>query len=366
MPGLFRSFLKDARGVTALMFGLTLPAVVLAVGGGIDFSRAAARHQRMASAIELACQQAAQEIRYQASQANADPKKDYSSLVKDLAVKKLAEDSLTEVTPTVVIAGEIVTITAAGSSANLFAGIVGYNQVSLQVSRNCTKLPVAPPENKVLFTESFENYHSVKKEDWSVLQNWNGWKTTGGGVEINGIPQLSGNEIRFGNFFAELDSHCYVSGCNSNSSMAREFDLKPGNYELRYWYISRIRNTTSTFAGKVACVGRYPENDTNPDYKNNPSLQSAWATKWPQVVQWARSWEDETNRIEVYFAKSNATLNTTNMVDLCIHTDKWVERVVPLKVTEAAKYSFTFRAAGKQDTVGGLLDYIRFCSGNCP
>ena len=77
MPGPFRSFLKDARGVTALTFGLTLPALALAVGGGIDFSRAAARHQRMASAIELACQQAVQEIRYQGSQAEADPKKDY-------------------------------------------------------------------------------------------------------------------------------------------------------------------------------------------------------------------------------------------------------------------------------------------------
>lgn len=366
MPGLFQSFLKDARGVTALTFGLTLPAIALAVGGGIDLSRAAARHQRMASAIELACQQAVKDIWSQAMQTDADPKKDYSPIVKDLAVKKLADDELTGITPVVAIAGEVITITAAGSSDNVFAGILGYERVSLNVSRNCTKLPVTQPENKVLFTESFESYHSVKKEDWSVLKNWNGWTTTGGGVEINGIPQLSGNEIRYGNFFAELDSHCYVSGCNSNSSMAREFDLKPGNYELRYWYISRIRNTTSTFAGKVACVGRYPENDTNPDYKNNPSLQSGWATKWPQVVNWSRSWNDETNRIEVYFAKSSTTLGSTNMVDLCIHTDKWVERIIPLKVTEATKYKFTFRAAGKQDTVGGLLDYIRFCSGKCP
>lgn len=364
MPGPFRSFLKDARGVTALTFGLTLPALALAVGGGIDFSRAAARHQRMASAIELACQQAVQEIRYQGSQAGADPKKDYGPLVKDLAAKKIAADGLGEVTPAVTITGEVVTITATGSSSNVFAGLVGYSQVALKVSRNCTKLPI--PENKVLFTESFESYHSVKKEDWSVLKNWNGWTTTGGGVEINGIPQLSGNEIRFGNFFAELDSHCYVSGCSSNSSMAREFDLKVGSYELRYWYISRIRNTASSFAGKVACVGRYPENDTNPDYKNNPSLQSGWATKWIKVIDWARSWKTETNRIDVFFAKSGVAPSSTNMVDQCVHTDKWVERIVPLQVTQAGKYSFTFRAAGLEDTVGGLLDYIRFCSGKCP
>ncbi|MFC5419123.1 MAG: hypothetical protein DI537_18460 [Stutzerimonas stutzeri] len=357
MPGLFQSFLKDARGVTALTFGLTLPAIALAVGGGIDLSRAAARHQRIASAIELACQQAVQEIRYQATQSGADPKKDYSPLVKDLAVKKIAEDQLTEVTAAVAIAGEIVTITATGSSPNVFAGIIGYDQVSLQVDRNCTKLVAAQSENKVLFTESFESYHNVATNSWTVLNNWNGWTTQSGkgGIEINGIRELAANTIRFGNFFAELDSHCYTSGCKTNSNMWREFkDLTPGNYELSYWYISRVRNPA--YAGQTLCA-----------YKTDAK------SVWDKLK--AATWESQTNRIEVFIQRKKSggydavtvdKNDSADLVDVCVHTDQWTERKISLSVATKGTYRIYFQAAGREDTYGGLLDYIRFCSGKCP
>jgi Flp pilus assembly pilin Flp len=357
MPGLFRSFLKDVRGVTAMTFGLTLPAITLAVGGGIDLSRAAAQHQRMASAIELACQQAVQEIRYQAMQTGADPKKDYGPLVKDLAIKKIAIDGLSAVTPTVAIVGEAVTISASGSSQNVFAGIVGYNQVSLNVTRNCTKLAVAQSENKVLFTESFESYHNVASNSWSVLNNWNGWTTQSGkgGIEINGIRELAANTIRFGNFFAELDSHCYTSGCKTNSNMWREFkDLTPGNYELNYWYISRERN--SAYAGETICA-----------YKGDTKAV------WDKLK--AATWREQTNRIEVFIQRKKSggydavTVDKNDhadLVDVCVHTDKWTERKISLTVATKGTYRIYFQAAGREDTYGGLLDYIRFCSGKCP
>jgi Flp pilus assembly protein TadG len=357
MPGLFQSFLKDARGVTALMFGLATPAIALAVGGGVDFSRAAARHQRMASAIELACQQAVQEIRYQAGQTGADPKKDYGPLVKDLAAKNLSADKLTEITATVAIVGEVVTITAAGFSPNVFGGLVGYNQVSLRVSRDCTKLPVPTSANKVLFTESFESYHNVASNSWTVLNNWNGWTTQSGkgGIEINGIRELAANTIRFGNFFAELDSHCYTSGCKTNSNMWREFkDLVPGSYELSYWYISRVRNPA--YAGQALCA-----------YKTDTKAV------WDKLK--AATWESQTNRIEVFIQRKKSggydavTIDkndTADLVDVCVHTDQWTERKISLNVTTKGTYRIYFQAAGREDTYGGLIDYIRFCSGNCP
>lgn len=364
MSGLFRSFLKDTRGVSALMFGMSMPVIALAVGGGIDFSRAAARHQRIASAIELACQQAVQEIRYQATQSGADPKKDYSTLVKDLAVKKIAEDELTGVTAAVAIAGEIVTITATGFSPNVFGGIIGYDQVSLQVNRDCTKLVAAQSGNKVLFTESFESYHNVATNSWTVLNNWNGWTTQSGkgGIEINGIRELAANTIRFGNFFAELDSHCYTSGCNTNSNMWREFkDLTPGNYELSYWYISRVRNPA--YAGQTLCAYN----------KTDFAVKTDTAAKWGELA--LAKWEIQTNRIEVFFQqKKSGSYATppkdvdkaTDQVDVCVHTDQWTERKIPLKITKAGTYRIFFQAAGREDTYGGLLDYIRFCSGTCP
>lgn len=357
MSGLFRSFLKDARGVSALMFGMSMPVIALAVGGGIDFSRAAARHQRIASAIELACQQAVQEIRYQATQSGADPKKDYSPLVKDLAVKKIAEDQLTEVTAAVAIAGEIVTITATGFSPNVFGGIIGYDQVSLQVNRDCTKLVAAQSGNKVLFTESFESYHNVATNSWTVLNNWNGWTTQSGkgGIEINGIRELAANTIRFGNFFAELDSHCYTSGCKTNSNMWREFkDLTPGNYELSYWYISRVRNPA--YAGQTLCA-----------YKTDAK------SVWDKLK--AATWESQTNRIEVFIQRKKSggydavtvdKNDSADLVDVCVHTDQWTERKISLSVATKGTYRIYFQAAGREDTYGGLLDYIRFCSGKCP
>lgn len=357
MPGPFRSFLGDVRGVTALTFGLTMPALALAVGGGIDFSRAAAQHQRMASAIELACQQAVQEIRYQGSQTGADPKKDYGPLVKDLADKKIAADKLTDVTPTVAIVGDVVTITATGSSTNVFAGLVGYSQVALRVSRDCTKLAVAVSENKVLFTESFESYHNVATNSWTVLNNWNGWTTQSGkgGIEINGIRELAANTIRFGNFFAELDSHCYTAGCKTNSSMWREFkDLTPGKYELSYWYISRERNPA--YGSKVYCA------------KSTDSQQA-----WNDIK--AADWRKWTNRIEVFFQKKSGSGYTTppkdvdkatDQVDVCVHTDQWTERKISLNITATGTYRIYFQAAGQEDTYGGLIDYIRFCTGTCP
>ncbi|MGX1787747.1 TadE/TadG family type IV pilus assembly protein [Bosea sp. NPDC055332] len=369
MFGLFRAFLKDTRGVSALMFGLAVPAIALAVGGGIDLSQAASRRQSIASAVELGCQHAAQEVGYQKRQSGADPNKNYSSVVNTIANKKITDLQLRGVTGVSVsstVANDVITIQASGASANVFGGILGYNTVSLNVTRNCTA--IAAPAGKVLFTESFETGHNVASNSWTVLNNWNGWVTqTGkGGIEINGIPELAANDMRFGNFFAELDSHCYTSGCSTNSNMWREFTLTAGDYELNYWYISRVRNTAADYAGKAICVGRYPENNTNPNWTTS---FGAWATNWYKVVDWA-TWEGQTNRIEAFFEKkpygNTNTPPTTAMVDVCVHADKWTQRIIPLKVTASGTYRIYFRAAGREDTYGGLIDYIRFCSGKCP
>lgn len=54
------------------------------------------------------------------------------------------------------------------------------------------------------------------------------------------------------------------------------------------------------------------------------------------------------------------------MVDVCIYSDKWIERVVKINISEENEYRISWRGTGKQYTVGGLIDYLRFCSGSCP
>jgi Flp pilus assembly protein TadG len=355
MMALFHSFLKDARGVTALTFGLALPAIALAVGGGIDLSQAASRRQRIASAVELGCQHASQEISYQKRQANANPNKDYTATVNQIVNAKVNAVDKTGISNTGVtssIAKDVITVVASASSTNAFGKVLGFDTVSLRVERNCTVAAAAAP-GQVLFTESFENNHTVASNDWSVLKNWNGWTTVNGGIEINGIPELAANTIRFGNFFAELDSHCYVANCRTNSIMWREFTLASGTYELSYWYISRVRNPA--YAGQTLCAYR-------------SDAQSVW----DKLA--AATWESQTNRIEVFFQKKSGNYSTpskdvnkaTDQVDVCVHADKWTERKISLNVTSSGSYRIYFQAAGREDTYGGLIDYIRFCSGKCP
>lgn len=365
MPGLFRSFLTDVRGVSALMFGLAAPAIALAVGGGIDFSQAAARRQRIASEVEIGCRAASLEINYLSRQTGADPKKDYTSVANTKIreqVNNLSQSGVTGVTVTSTLANSIITAVATATSANAFGGILGYNTIALRVERNCNYVvgtPGTPPTTgtgKVLFVESFETGHNVASNSWTVLNNWNGWTTQSGkgGIEINGIPELAANTIRFGNFFAELDSHCYTSGCKTNSNMWREFtNLEVGDYELSYWYISRVRN--AAYANQTLCA-------YSTDVK----------AVWDKLK--AATWESQTNRIEVFFQKKSSSYSTpskdvdkaTDQVDVCVHTDKWTERKIPLKVTTKGTYRIFFQAAGREDTYGGLIDYIRFCSGSCP
>lgn len=372
MRGLFRSFLKDARGVSAVMFGMSVPVITLAVGGGIDFSQAAARRQRIASEVEIGCREASLEINFQSRQTGADPKKDYTPVANDkirARVNSLSQSGVNGVTVTSTLANNVITAVATATSTNAFGGILGYNTIALRVERNCNYTlgtPGSPPgtgTGTVLFVESWEVGHNVASNSWSVLKNWNGWTTQSsqGGIEINGIPELAANTIRFGNFFAELDSHCYTGGCSTNSSMWREFaNLAVGDYELSYWYISRVRNPA--YAGKTYCAYN----------KTSLSVTEDSAAKWSELA--GATWEQRTNRIEVFFQKKSSSYATpskdvdkaTDQVDVCVHTDKWTERKIPLKITTKGTYRIFFQAAGRQDTYGGLIDYIRFCSGTCP
>jgi hypothetical protein len=365
MSGLFRSFLKDARGVSALLFGLAAPAIALAVGGGIDFSQAASRRQRIASEVEIGCREAAVKIYSQSQKTGADPKKDYTSVANTEIrgrVIGLSQPGVGGVSVTSTAANNVITAVATATSTNSFGGLLGYNTIALRVERRCDYVLGTPGGSgggpgTVLFMESWETGHNVASNSWTVLKNWNGWTTqsTQGGIEINGIPELAANTIRFGNFFAELDSHCYTSGCKTNSSMWREFtNLAKGDYELSYWYISRVRNTG--YAGQTLCA--YP---------------TEAKAVWDKLK--AATWESQTNRIETFFQqKKSGSYATpakdvdkaTDQVDVCVHTDKWTERKIPLKVTTAGTYRIFFQAAGREDTYGGLIDYIRFCSGVCP
>jgi Flp pilus assembly protein TadG len=346
---------SDIRGSTSVVFAVSLPVLVLAVGGGTDLTKAMGHRQQIASAVEKACSQSALEISFQIYK-GGDAKGDYSQdIILPQTQARLADAGLNNVTVVATHTVDTVTIKATSQSATAFSQLAGMTHVPVEVTRGCPFNPSPPPpDGETLFVESFEAGHNVARNSWTVLgQNganssgasWNGWATQNAGIEINGQPQLSGGQIRFGDFFAELDSHCYVAGCNSNSGMTRTVTLQPGTYQIGYWYVSRIRNGNPAWSNVVACA----------------------ATDSDPAVSPYRAWQDETNRVELHIQDSTQTrLDSKTMIDVCVYSGTWIQRRVDYEVTKAGEYKVTWRAAGRQDTVGGLIDYLQMCREACP
>ena len=379
---MFGLFAKDRAGNVALLFGLLLPVLIAAGGGGLEIARALEYKARLVSATDLTCNQAE---RYIEATLTDNPKLNYTSSVQAYGTQNKTEKSLNNatitVTPVPTIKPVSVVVTSSGSIDLVFKSVLSKDSIDFTVTRTClVDVNSISPPGTLLISESFENNHSVASNNWSVLGNnqqgnaWNGWVTQNAGIEINGMPQLTGNSIRFGNFFAELDSDCQGrSGCSkTNSAMSRYVNLtKNTTYEVRYWYVARKRPDVDSdpYPGKdIVCssssstTGAQRNTEVNTIYNN--------------MTKTGPAKDEQTRRIELYvepkdstayidFTKGNNT-NYTDMVDVCIWSDEWTERVYSFKAKQSGEHRFSWAAAGKQDTYGGLIDYLRICQGTCP
>ncbi|GJE59858.1 TadE/TadG family type IV pilus assembly protein [Methylobacterium trifolii] len=354
-------FLKDRRGSIAVIVAIALPALLVGIGGAVETSRAVTFRQRLWSAVELSCAQGAAYVNAQKplDVKRGDTTKTYPDMIQTLAVRNFAAKNLPTITPKTTPASDVnVHVEATGSQNLVFSGLLNTLKIPFSASKDCAVISTtdalkangSTPE--LLFSESFESNHSVASNSWTVLGGknnsnaWNGWTTQAAGIEINGMPELAANTIRFGNFFAELDSDCGTaantnnSSCKSNSTMSRIMNLTADEYEVRYWYIARLRDASRP--GQVICGAKDSD------------------------VSWYTT-EGQTNRIELYVEKSgNYTYSANNLVDVCVQADAWTERVYKFTVTTKSDYRFSWRAAGREDTYGGLIDYIRICRNSCP
>ncbi len=356
------AFRNDRNGGIAVILALALPVILIGVGGSLETSRAVTTRQRLASGVELTCAQAQAYVNARKSQdvKTGDTAKVYPDTdMQPIADRNKTAKSLTTATLTVKNTSDTnVHVDGTVSMPLIFSKLLGKQAISLSQARDCAVIstPAAQASNgtapQLLISESFERpSHSVAYNNWSVLggknnaDSWNGWSTQGAGIEINGQRELASNSIRFGDFFAELDSDCGTSAnsgngaCRSNSTMSRYLDLNPGSYQIRYWYIARKRDPNQP--GKVICGSK--DSDVS----------------WYQV-------DGQTNRIEVYVErKGSYTFASSNMVDVCVQADSWTERVINFTVLTPSEYRISWRAAGREDTFGGLIDYIRICRNVC-
>ena len=357
-------FAKDTRGSIAVIVALAMPVLLVGIGGAIETSRAVTFRQRLWSAVELSCTQSALYANAQkqldvATNPNATSFT-YPTMTADITNRNFVAKTISATpTPTVATTDTTVQITATRSQPLVFSNLLtkpgGFTFTATKTCAiNSTPYTKGSLPAQVIFSESFETNQSVATSwyGWEVdggynnNNTWNGWTTQGAGVEIDSQRAIAVSSVLFGSYFAELDSDCNTAvnygnaGCNSNSTISRIMNLTPGTYQIRYWYVSRLYD--GAVGNSVICGG-------------TDSAVSYYTTN------------GQTNRIELYVERAgNYTYNINNIKDVCVQSNNWTERVVNFTVATTSDYRISWRAAGRQDTYGGLIDYLRICRNSCP
>jgi hypothetical protein len=406
-------FKRDQSGSVMLLFAFLLPVLMAAVGGGIEVSRVVEYKQRLTSATDLTCRQA--EIYVESLPGTIMPS-GYVATVQSYADKNSTERSLTSTaqitakptvsnliltTPPLSVRPGNIRVVATGKIDLYFGKILNTDDVNFNLTRDCavtTSTSSGPPA--LVVSESFEGYGSQLKGGWGVFgalglpncqssacQN-KSWGTTGAGVEVDQLSAIAtGDGVQYGQNFAELDSDCsnrigstkssQTTACNksgqqTNSSINMTMDLKKGIYEVRYVYNARKG------------VGSYQYPDDNIICSNPSSADGLARDKDVEKNGAGKSTitlDGQTRRIELWVepktsgylsdsqdltASSNSNYVKSYMADVCVWSKLWIERSYKFTVPSAQEYRISWRAAGLDDSFGGLIDYLRICENSCP
>lgn len=356
-------FIHREAGSLAVIVALALPALLIGIGGAIEMSRAVTFRQKLNSAVELACTQAAAYV-------NAHKPLDvtatstaitYPTQVADITLRNLTANGVAlNPAPVATTTDTNVHIAATRSQPIIFSTLLNSAGFTFTASRDCAVLSTTAVQAtkgltpSVLMTESFETNQTVQNSGvgWEVDGGsaawglWNGWSLSGAGVEIDSQQAIAVSSVLFGSYFAELDSDCRTAAnagnifCHTNSTMSRIMNLTPGTYQIRYWYVSRLQDPS--IGDSVICGSK-------------SSDVSYYTTN------------GQTNRIEVFVERSGSyVFSASNMVDVCVQSNNWVERVINFTVPSTSDYRISWRAAGREDTYGGLIDNLRICKNYCP
>jgi hypothetical protein len=201
----------------------------------------------------------------------------------------------------------------------MFGVFINYNDFLIKSSFPCNKEAVTsttcPTE---VFFEGFEN--PVITSDWQYIAI-PGWQQTGPRLpeiqaagSVPSIPEyIIPGKVHQGAQFLELDS-------DANTSISKEFNFLPGNYQVRFFYRAELWNTMAIESHGISlCVE---------------------GVGYPLC----------TNSV------FDTQLDTTNPVTGHI---EWLERVKNFRIINAGTYRLTLRATGISDSHGGQVDSLR-------
>ncbi|MGA2290145.1 TadE/TadG family type IV pilus assembly protein [Bradyrhizobium sp.] len=393
-------FGNDTRGNIALIFGLSAVMIFTGVGAGLDLSRAYLARQKLSEVAALACQYASRPAIVDTSTASYNGTgggATYSSQVTNFitATWQNQNISLTQTngTPFTYTQGGAANVSLSASVPTTFMQIAGFTAVPIQAQAHCYDTPssvqqrVPDSNSQDVIQESFETNTTGKAVTYySPTGSAVGWPgpvisaptgynaavgyTGAGGTQwhVEGycLEQdiVGKNEATVfdGNYSVELDCD-NGSGTKGNSSISTLVYAPAGTYELRYAYASRIG---------------YPSYD--PTYLCGSSATDLnWANSSSTSASGSMATAYRTNQINVYFDLNPAsnqppqhtTLDGTeqlagsNLIDMCLYGQSWIQRSVTINVTTAGYYWLSFAADGGNDSYGGQLDDILFCRFSC-
>ena len=394
-----KRFEADRSGQIAILFAFGSLAVMMAIGGAVDLSRAYAARQRLSEVAALTCQYSNRPSVVDTANSTyggSGGMQTYLGSVNAYAVSSLSTQHWVGPMPTAPN-GTYFTATAPASGPG--AGATGPTNASVEMSAsvptafmqiahvttipvhakvNCLA-PVSSPQivnPGLVLQEGFESpcasycftqpngSSGVSSQPTSAFPsapsytgaNGAQWYIVGYCLETDTVGIISPT-VPQGTHSAELDCD-NGSGSAGNSSISSKVYLAAGHYELRYNYRSRID---------------YPNYD--PAYL---CATTASDLAFANDTASAQGTALRTNQLEVYLdmaSNSTTPLHTTidgsqqlagiNLIDVCVYSPTWVERSVKITVTTPAYYWLSFAADGGNDSYGGQLDNIRFCPESC-
>ena len=381
-----------------MTFVLFSTVLFVVIGGGIDLSRAYNAIQKLTAVANLGCQYANRpSIMKQASVSGGGPV--YVSSVTKFINSSLQNEKFpftqSNGAPFTYVLNGPAYVSLASSVPTIFGSIINIDTIPISATVHCYDTPSSVPQiipngnSTLLAQEGFENTSvcpsgicyvspagvvgnndkskgttATPSTSFPSSGGYTGkagqvWYIMGYCVEVDQVGVIKGT-VPEGNFSAELDCDNGGGGAG-NSSISTNIYLPAGSYELRYNYVSRVNYT-----------------NYNPTYLCGTTASDlSWANdKSSSGGPVATALRD--NQINVYLdanTTGSAPLHTTidgtqklagsNLIDMCVYAQNWVERSVRVNAGAAGNYWLSFAADGQNDSFGGQIDNIRLCNGTC-
>ncbi|WP_036292309.1 TadE/TadG family type IV pilus assembly protein [Methylosinus sp. PW1] len=402
-----RAFFRNDAGQVAILFGLMGFAILTGVVGGVDLMRLYQARQKLSETALMACQFATRpSVVALVSGTNVTA---YSSKVNAYIGNAIGAQrlgvALTNTAPFSYSGSGAADVTLSTNVKTAFSKFLNATQFKISATSHCFDTiatidqPPSSTASATVLTETFGVTGCTGSSACGYLYAAPGTKVAIGtwGYTVSTPTNVSSSTVGYTGSTGvkwvilghclEVDSKVYSnavpagafntaeldcdngSGTGGNSSISTMQYLAGGNYELRYFYNSRVKypNYDPTYiCGSTASDVSFATSANSTYISNSTTTTSTGKLR--------------TNQINVYLdANTSGTpplhqtidgaqnLGGSNLIDVCVYSGNfdWVERSVRIYVNTPGNYWLSFAADGAGDSYGGAIADVRLCTGTC-